>query len=368
MDKAQAFFQQLALMSTFERSVAERQLSDAKEESARELLETQESLSHHALKKRFQITVPPFMKWPIWLTRPHRAAAPTTLAELARRLGKHRAECCVNVQRQQVTAITYRLSDRPYAQLKVSFTNGELGADDRRTLVALCHHASVVADGDGSQSIAGDMYSIHHDELAESIGESSPSAWKQISLALWCLSGTYIQLLEGDPLVRNKGWSLNSFSLLPSVRVFPEGRRYLIQYTIHPHAHEMLRSNMRTSFDVLRSIVTRKRPAVENLYLLVFDVAQFAPEDYVDFTAASLHQRLGLCSYRPRSGDREAAVNWPNVNRTLKSIAEETESIAGFVTGFERIGSGPRAVYRFHLARGEARRVHTIGGYSVAVP
>jgi hypothetical protein len=354
MDRAQALFQQLDLMSSFERVVAERRLSHAKEKNAQRLFDAQESMQDQTLKQRFQSTVPPFLKWPIWLTRPHRGRAPTTFAELSKRLGTTTASADAAPSRQQVTAITYRLSDRPYVQLKVTFTNGELGADDRRILVALSHRASVIAAGATS-----DEYAIFHDELAELVGDPSPGAWKRISLALWCLSGTYIQLLDGDPLVRTKGWSLNSFSLLPAVQVIPQGRRHLIRYALHPHAHEMLKSSTCTSFDVLRSLATRRRPAVESLYLLVFDVAQYTAEDHVDFSAASLHQRLGFCTYQPRATSAKTGLSWPGINRTLKSIAEETEAIAGFITGFERAGSGARAAYRFHLARGEARRIHT---------
>ena len=349
--------QQLDFMNTFERSVVERQISEAKEANAIARFHAQDT--HRALKERFQSTIPPFVKWPIWFTRPCREAAPTTFAQLARRLGATTTIDGACVSRESVTAITYRLSDMPYTQLKVSFTNGELGTDDRRVLVALSHQASSGTRDAKSKLTICDEYSIYHDELAELVGEQPPRAWKRISLALWCLSGAYIQLLEGDPLVRMKGWSLNSFSLLPTVRITPQGRRYLITYTLHPDAHNMLQDDARTTFDMLRSLATRRRPAVESLYLLVFDVAQFTKGDYVEFSAASLHQRLGFCRYESHKAQQETD-EWPSTNRTLKRIAEETESIAGFVTGFERTGTGPQAKYRFYLARGEARRIHTL--------
>lgn len=341
-------YQQLSLLGPYERRIVEAQRSDACEKTAIDLYKRM--CGDEKPVRRYQTTVPPFLKWPIWPLRPARGKhAPTTFSQLRALLDS--SEECLEVISEQSPSYTYRFRQKPYIHLKVTYSNGEVGPEDRRVLVALSHHARRHAEGRHDLT----DFEIPLDEFLKLLGQKPDNRLRRIvSLALWGLSGTFVSTLEGDPLVQHRSWTTESFSLLPRVKLIPLTRkRTLLRYTIHKHARDMLvgPDDSTTTFDLLRSLALRRQPCAESLYLLLYDCAQWIDDDHIDIRLTALSQFLGL-KIIPNRLDL--------MRRTVERACKTVQPVAGFLADYEWFGCGPSTFCRYYLADDRTIRRHSL--------
>jgi hypothetical protein len=296
---------------------------------------------------RLAKAIPPYIKWPIWPAKPRRPKdVPASYESLQKRLEGPKCSATTNVPMR-----SFNLTSIPRMIGDVTYAGGELGARDRRTLVAM----TAIAAERGPQSDRGN-YLTRSRELLDRMGVSKKSnkVREEIPGILWRTSRTGICLAAGDPL--SGSWGTESFYLIPILMLIKDRRDYLIEYNVPAAANALIQQGKLCTVDLHR-LHAIKSPAAESLYFLLYDVAQWSNKTWIEYSTPELAARVGIeLSAFSLGGKRY--TRWKKIIDILRAASKTVYDLAQYLVDFEIRGSGDESSFVYYFADAAFRKGH----------